>query len=79
MPQYRYHHYSIVQNHLQKANYTIDDIIKKMSPEYRLVHRLDLDTSGLLIISKNLEYAQIFGKLFKSNNINKVITNIHKK
>ena len=54
-----------------KIKISIDDIIKRMSPEYRLVHRLDLDTSGLLIISKNLEYAQIFGKLFKSNNINK--------
>ncbi len=54
-----------------KIKISIDDIIKKISPNYKLVHRLDLDTSGLLIIAKNLEYAQIFGKLFKNKKISK--------
>ncbi len=48
-----------------KINISIDDIIKSISLEYKLVHRLDKDTSGLLIISKNKESAKIFGKLFK--------------
>ncbi len=54
-----------------KIKISIDDIINKISSEYRLVHRLDLETSGILIIAKNLKFAQIFGRLFKNNNINK--------
>ncbi len=54
-----------------KINISIDDIIKIFSPEYKLVHRLDKDTSGLLIIAKNRNSAQIFGNLFKSRLIEK--------
>ena len=54
-----------------KINFSIDDIIKNISPEYKLVHRLDKDTSGLLIISKNLISAKNFGNLFKSKLIDK--------
>ncbi len=50
---------------------SIDKIIKSISPDYNLVHRLDKDTSGLMIISKNLKYAKIFGNLFKSQKIKK--------
>ena len=52
-------------------NVSIDAIIKNLSENYNLVHRLDKDTSGLLIIAKNLKYTKIFGKLFKSQNIKK--------
>ncbi len=54
-----------------KINVSIDDIIKNISLEYKLVHRLDKETSGLLIISKNKDYARIFGQLFKSKLIDK--------
>ncbi len=54
-----------------KIKLSVDDIIKSISDEYRLVHRLDRETSGLLIISKNYDYAKIFGKLFKENLITK--------
>lgn len=54
-----------------KINISIDDIIKKISLNYKLVHRLDKDTAGLLIIAKNLETAKIFGNLFKSHLIEK--------
>ena len=54
-----------------KIKISIDDIIKHISSEYKLVHRLDKDTSGLLIISKNLNYANIFGNLFKLRLIDK--------
>ena len=33
---------------------------------------MDKETSGLLIIAKNLKYTKIFGKLFKSQNIKKI-------
>ena len=52
-------------------NISIDTIIKNISENYNLVHRLDKETSGLLIIAKNLKYTKIFGKLFKSQNIKK--------
>ncbi len=54
-----------------KINISIDDIIKEISTEYKLVHRLDKDTSGLLIIAKNRNSAKIFGNLFKSRLIEK--------
>ncbi len=54
-----------------KINISIDDIIKKISPEFKLVHRLDKDTSGLLIIAKNKRTAKIFGDLFKTRLISK--------
>ena len=52
-------------------NISIDTIIKNISENYNLVHRLDKETSGLLIIAKNLKYTKIFGKLFKSQKIKK--------
>lgn len=54
-----------------KINISIDDIIKKISPKYNLVHRLDRETSGLLIIAKDLQTTQYFGKLFKDRLIKK--------
>ena len=48
-----------------KINVSIDHIIKNISENYNLVHRLDRETSGLLIIAKNLQTTKILGKLFK--------------
>jgi len=53
-------------------NISIDDIIKRKSLDYNLVHRLDKETSGLLIIAKNLKITKIFGKLFKEHKIKKI-------
>ena len=50
---------------------SIDTIIKNISENYNLVHRLDKETSGLMIIAKNLQYARFFGKLFTSQKIKK--------
>ena len=55
-----------------KINISIDDIIKNISNDYNLVHRLDRETSGLLIIAKNLESTKYFGKLFREHLIKKV-------
>ena len=54
-----------------KIKLSLDDIIKQISSNYKLVHRLDKETSGLLIISKNLFSARLFGNLFKSRSIDK--------
>ncbi len=54
-----------------KINISIDHFIKKINSNYRLVHRLDKETTGLLIIAKNLNYAKYFSMLFKQKKINK--------
>ena len=37
----------------------------------KLVHRIDKDTSGLLIVARNLEYAQLLTKLFRNRSVKK--------
>jgi len=55
-----------------KIKLCIDDIIKKISIKYNLVHRLDKETSGLLIIAKNLRFTKFIGNLFKEKKIYKM-------
>lgn len=52
-------------------NISIDDIIKNISVKFNLVHRLDRETSGLLIIAKDLQTTKDFGRLFKNRLIRK--------
>ena len=54
-----------------KINISIDHIIKHINSQYRLVHRLDKETSGLLLIAKNLNYAKKLSYLFKQKEITK--------
>ena len=55
-----------------KREISIDDIINNISDKFSLVHRLDKDTSGLLIIAKNYKSAKVFGKLFRDRKIEKI-------
>ena len=54
-----------------KIKTSIDHIIKNTNSNYRLVHRLDKETSGLLLIAKNLNYAKKLSSLFKQKEITK--------
>ena len=54
-----------------KIKTSIDHIIKNISSQYRLVHRLDKETSGLLLIAKNLNSAKKLSSLFKQKEITK--------
>ena len=54
-----------------KIKTSIDHIIKNINPQYRLVHRLDKETSGLLLIAKNLNYAKKLSSLFRQKDITK--------
>ena len=54
-----------------KINTSVDHIIKNINSNYRLVHRLDKETTGLLLIAKNLNYARYFTSLFKQKKITK--------
>ena len=38
-----------------------------------VVHRLDKETSGVMIVAKNREYAQLFTSLFRIRKIHKLI------
>ena len=55
-----------------KIKISVDHIIKNISSQYRLVHRLDKETSGLLLIAKNLNYAKKLSSLFKKKEITKL-------
>ena len=55
-----------------KIKTSIDHIIKNINSNYRLVHRLDKETSGLLLIAKNLDYAKKLSYLFKQKEITKL-------
>ncbi|MDR3285513.1 MAG: RluA family pseudouridine synthase [Holosporales bacterium] len=50
----------------------IDLWLKSFSNQYRLVHRLDRDTSGILLIAKTLSSAVFFTKLFRERKIQKI-------
>ncbi len=58
-----------------KINISIDHAIKYLNEinksEYRLVHRLDKDTSGVLVIAKNLNSAILLGEAFRNKEIKK--------
>src|SRR3989338_1308366 len=55
----------------RSADDTILDEIKKIYPKAALVHRLDKDTSGLLLVAKNLPAHEYFSQLFKDRKITK--------
>ncbi|MBA4249073.1 MAG: hypothetical protein C0432_04590 [Candidatus Puniceispirillum sp.] len=60
-----------------KTNYHIDLLLKtyahfvNIREPFRLVHRLDKDTSGLVVIAKNLRTSQYFANLFKTKEVQK--------
>ena len=56
----------------QKKN--IDELLKSISNvhQFKLVHRLDKDTSGILVIAKNLKTAKNFHDYFKNKRIIKL-------
>lgn len=47
---------------------SVDDIIRAVNEKYKLVHRLDKDTSGILVIAKKTTAAAKFGELLKNKN-----------
>ena len=55
-----------------KNRNSINDIVKNFSDKMNIVHRLDKDTTGALIIAKNYKATRTFAKLFRERNIKKV-------
>ncbi len=51
--------------------FSIDDIMRKINPEIRIVHRLDKETSGLMVLAKNRRTAATLSAAFKDGSIEK--------
>ena len=51
---------------------SVDEFLYHLNPEFRLVHRIDKETSGCLIIAKNRVAASSIAKEFGEKNIKKV-------
>lgn len=54
-----------------KVGIHLDQVMHYVDPELRLVHRLDRDTSGFLLIAKNARAARALTSCFKSKNFKK--------
>jgi 23S rRNA pseudouridine955/2504/2580 synthase len=58
-----------------KINLSLDDALKhlqfKSIERPKLVHRIDKNTSGVLLVARNIEYAQYLTKLFRYRKIHK--------
>ena len=57
-----------------KINFSIDDIIKEFNTEeskLRLVHRLDKETSGIMMLALNIKSSRYFYSLFLNRKIKK--------
>lgn len=54
-----------------KVNFCVETILKNVIEKYFLVHRLDKDTSGVLLVAKTKKYAQKLTQLFKDGKIKK--------
>lgn len=57
-----------------KEDEALTSVLKDKFPKYYLVHRLDLKTSGCLIVAKNPESQEEFKKMFKDGEIVKEYT-----
>ena len=54
-----------------KLNFCVETILKNVMDEYFLVHRLDKDTSGVLLVAKNRNYARKLTQQFKDGKVQK--------
>ncbi len=54
-----------------KLNFCVETLLKAKYEKFFLVHRLDKDTTGVLLIAKTLKSARELTKLFRENQIHK--------
>jgi len=54
-----------------KVKKNIIDILNQEGNKYYIVHRLDMETTGVMLFAKNREYAKKFSDQFQSRNIKK--------
>ncbi len=63
--------YNLATQGGSKISKHIDGILNAVNEEYKLVHRLDKETSGVLLIAKNTKTARDLGRIFKGREIHK--------
>lgn len=51
---------------------SVDDMIRNISERYKLVHRLDRDTSGVLVIGKKTSAAARLSEMLRGKEVNKI-------
>lgn len=51
---------------------SVDDIIRQQNERYKLVHRLDRETSGVMVIAKKTSAAAAFSKLIQAKEMTKI-------
>lgn len=54
-----------------KLNFCVETILKNVLNKYFLVHRLDKDTSGVLLVAKTQKYARKLTEFFRNGKIKK--------
>lgn len=54
-----------------KLNFCVENLLKARYEKYFLVHRLDKDTSGILLVAKNQKSARELTRLFREGKIKK--------
>ena len=54
-----------------RVNFCVEDLMKPYHAGCKLVHRLDKDTSGILLIAKNTRFAREITRMFRENLIKK--------
>ena len=54
-----------------KLNFCVENLLKSRYEKYFLVHRLDKDTSGILLVAKNPKSARELTRLFREGKIKK--------
>jgi RluA family pseudouridine synthase len=64
--------YGISSQSGNKAGVSLDLVMKNICPSARIVHRLDKETSGVMVFAKTREVAQIMFNAFKDREIKKV-------
>lgn len=67
--------YGIASQGGTKVGISVDGVLDYLKFDYeerpRLVHRIDKDTSGLMVIARREDVARKFGELFKTKNLKK--------
>jgi len=70
-------HLPVIPDRFDTYNYNLRDIVKKhlrkenSSADLYVVHRIDIDTTGLVLLAKNELYHKKLNELFKNRNIAK--------
>lgn len=60
-----------VEVDVRSSEHTVLDDVRETYPEAVLVHRLDKDTSGLLMVAKNTVASEYYKQLFKERKVKK--------